>query len=71
MKFFDIVIQNHLLNGGKITHSDLRYPIFFGNYGLNDDDFVLVWKSNRGDVFEFRVHQSDLKRNDWKIIPQE
>ena len=28
MKFCDERIQRHLLNGGKITHSDLHYPIF-------------------------------------------
>lgn len=62
MKFCDKEIQDHLLNGGKIIHSDLHYPIFLGNNCK--DDMSLIYTTEYDGVFDFVVSQSDLERDD-------
>lgn len=65
MKFCDKMIQDHLLAGGAITHSDLKYPIFLGdNY---NGDTTIVYTTDDDGLFEYCLCQTDLERNDWKI----
>lgn len=66
MKFCDKVIQDQLLNGGKIIHSDLHYPIYLGNNCK--DDISLIYTNEYNGVFDFVVSQSDLERDDWQIV---
>lgn len=66
MRFCDEKIQKHLLNGGKITHSDLHYPIFLGDNC--DNDISLIYTNEYDGVFDFIVSQTDLERDDWEIV---
>ena len=66
MKFCDKAIQDHLLNGGKIIHSDLHYPIYLGDNCK--DDISLIYTNGYNGVFDFIVSQSDLERDDWQIV---
>ena len=65
MKFCDERIQNHLLNGGKITHSDLHYPIFLS------DDTRLSYKNENDEVWGYALFKRDLTSDDWEIVEPE
>ena len=62
MKFCDERIQRHLLNGGKITHSDLHYPIFLS------DDTRLSYKNENNEVWGYALSKRELTSNDWEIV---
>ena len=65
MKFCDERIQRHLLNGGKITHSDLHYPIFLR------DDTRLSYKNENNEVWGYALSKRELTSNDWEIVEHE
>ena len=65
MKFCDERIQRHLLNGGKITHSDLHYPIFLS------DDTRLSYKNENNEVWGYALSKRELTSNDWEIVEHE
>lgn len=65
MKFCDERIQKHLLNGGKITHSDLHYPIFLS------DDTRLSYKNENDEVWGYALSKRELTSNDWEIVETE
>lgn len=61
MKFCDEIIQNHLLNGGKIKRESCDFLMFLSNNG------VLCYQS------ECHVHtccitKKDLTADDWEIV---
>lgn len=64
MKFCDERIQRHLLNGGKITHSDLHYPIFFRGG-------TICFKNGSGEILSYSIREDDLTTDDWEIVEHE
>lgn len=64
MKFCDERIQRHLLNGGKITHSDLRYPIFLRGG-------MICFKNGSGEILSYSISEDDLTDDDWEIVEPE
>lgn len=64
MKFCDERIQKHLLNGGKITHSDLRYPIFLRGG-------TICFKNGSGEILSYSIREDDLTTDDWEIVEHE
>lgn len=61
MKFCDERIQRHLLNGGKITHSDLHYPIFLRGG-------TICFKNGSGEILSYSISEDDLTDDDWEIV---
>ena len=61
MKFCDERIQRHLLNGGKITHSDLHYPIFLRGG-------TICFKNGSGEILSYSISEDDLTTDDWEIV---
>lgn len=64
MKFCDERIQKHLLNGGKITHSDLHYPIFLRGG-------MICFKNGSGEILSYSISEDDLTDDDWEIVEPE
>lgn len=64
MKFCDERIQKHLLNGGKITHSDLHYPIFLRGG-------TICFKNGSGEILSYSIREDDLTNDDWEIVEPE
>lgn len=64
MKFCDERIQRHLLNGGKITRSDLRYPIFLRGS-------TICFKNGSGEILSYSISEDDLTDDDWEIVEPE
>lgn len=64
MKFCDERIQRHLLNGGKITHSDLHYPIFLRGG-------TICFKNGSGEILSYSISEDDLTDDDWEIVEPE
>ncbi len=65
MKFCDEKIQNHLLNGGKIMHSGLCYPLFLSDYER------LSYKNENDKVMGYALLKRDLTLDDWEIVEPE
>lgn len=64
MKFCDERIQKHLLNGGKITRSDLHYPIFLRGS-------MICFKNGSGEILSYSISEDDLTDDDWEIVEPE
>lgn len=64
MKFCDERIQKHLLNGGKITHSDFHYPIFLRGG-------MICFKNGSGEILSYSISEDDLTDDDWEIVEPE
>lgn len=64
MKFCDEIIQNHLLNGGKIKRESCDFLMFLNNNGL------LCYQN---EVMSTRaaLTKKDLTADDWEIVEPE
>lgn len=60
MKFYDLKIQNHLLNGGKIKNTT-----FEGSYVIYIGDDCVIKKDNNEDYI---LKGQDLYSDKWEII---
>lgn len=64
MRFCDKRLQNHLLNGGKIIYSGIKYPLFlrFGS---------ICFKNKSGELLKYSIGIDALTAKDWKIVKPE
>lgn len=64
MKFCDERIQRHLLNGGKIIYSGIKYPLFLRGS-------TICFKNGSGEILGYSIGEYDLTEDDWEIVEPE